>query len=136
MNIKKIVIVGTMAFVITLSPVFSGYSSTDVALNPAQQADQSTDRNEDDRDPVIEALGLNNEEALYEDLLQGHSLTDIALKEDKNIDQVIQLQVTQLKEQIHSRFIEGSLSEEQYLQQIDEVPDIIASSVLQRYDLA
>ncbi|GGH37122.1 hypothetical protein [Paenibacillus segetis] len=137
MNIKQVIIVGTMAFVVTLSPGLSGYSaSAAVALNPPKLTDLSNDAKETEVDPVIEALGFTDEEGIYEELLEGHSLADMAESNHKDVNQIIDLQVSQLREQVTVRYAQGSLTQEQYEQQLDEIPSIVADSVLKRYDLS
>lgn len=137
MNIKQVIIVGTMAFVITLGPSLSGYlSGTDTALNQPKQTDLSNDTKENGIDPLVEALGLTDEEAVYEELLEGHSLADIAEANHKDVSQIIELQVSQLQEQLLIRFSEGNLTQEQYEQQVNELPDIITDSVHRQYALS
>lgn len=137
MNIKQVIIVGTMAFFVTLSPGLSGYSvSAAVALNPPKLTDLSNDAKETEVDPVIEALGFAEEDDMYEELLEGHSLADIAESNHKDVNHIIELQVSQLREQVTIRYLQGNLTKEQYKQQLDEIPSIVEDSVLKRYTLS
>ncbi|GIP52693.1 MULTISPECIES: hypothetical protein [Paenibacillus] len=134
MNIKRIVIVGTMACVITVIPGISGHTSSKAyaAAFPAMLSHLDKSR-ETGKDRFIESLGLTNERVLYDSLLEGQSLADIAESNEKEIDTVIQLQTEQLQQQLTQRFASGQLSETAYRLQMEETPEIIKESVYQSY---
>lgn len=134
MNIKRIFIVGTMACVITVIPGISGHTSSKAyaAAFPAMLSHLDKSR-ETGKDRFIESLGLTNERVLYDSLLEGQSLADIAESNEKEIDSVIQLQTEQLQQQLTERFASGQLSETAYMLQMEETPEIIKESVYQSY---
>lgn len=141
MIIKRIVIVGTMACFITLGSGLSGQTAAAakaLALIPAKQADQNNSNSKQKKsDPLIEAIGLANSEdhtdGLYEALAAGNSLADIAISNQKDVDSIISLQVSQLQEQLDQRFADGHISIEAYQQQSQELVAIISESVAKKY---
>ncbi|MFD1175519.1 hypothetical protein ACFQ3W_04280 [Paenibacillus puldeungensis] len=135
MKIKQVIIVGTMAFVITLSPSLSGYlSSLAYAANPSKPTSfSSPDKTENPRDELNSLLGMSSDQEVYEALLEGQSLADIAESHEQDADRVIDLQVDQMKELLMQRVLQGSLSQEAYEEQVRELPELIANSVHTRY---
>ncbi|WP_410771194.1 hypothetical protein [Fontibacillus sp. BL9] len=134
MNIKQIVIVGTMACVITVIPGISGHTSN-IACAAAISAKLTSLDNtkETGKDTLIDSLGLSTDKALYDALLDGQSLSEIATSNDKQVDSVISLQTTQLQQQLTQRYNEGQLSEASYLLQMEEASEIISASAHQPY---
>ncbi|RCX18223.1 hypothetical protein DFP94_107178 [Fontibacillus phaseoli] len=134
MNIKKIVIVGTMACVITVIPGISGHTSSKAyaAVFPAMLSHLDKSK-ETGKDRFIDSLGLSDEGVLYDSLLEGQSLADIAKSNDKEVNSVIQLQTEQLQQQLTQRFATGQLNETAYRLQMEEAPGIIKDSVYQTY---
>ncbi|MNW52340.1 hypothetical protein D3C74_298560 [compost metagenome] len=137
MNIKQVVIVGTMAFAITLTPSISGHFNSGAASAcPFKQSNLNNNAApESENDDFYDALGVSDDESIYEALFQGHSLADIAEAHQQDVDQIIELQVGQLEEQLTLRFSQGDLSPEAYAEQIKELPNMIKESVHKRYTI-
>jgi hypothetical protein len=143
MTIRRIVIVGTMACFITLGSGISGQTAAAakaLALIPAKQVDQNkSNSKQKNSDPLIDAVGIANNEnctdALYEALAAGNSLADITISNQKDVDSVISLQVSQLQEQLDKRLADGHISIEAYQQQSQELVAIISESVSKKYHI-
>jgi hypothetical protein len=140
MNPKRIIIVGTMAIAITISAgVFGNDASANTLsisidksgnhdktkeINPSAEA-ANTNVNED----ITQVLGLSSDVELYESLYKGSSLADIAENNQVPLQNIIDLQVSELTEQLDSRLANGSISPVTYLLQKSELPDIITKSI-------
>ncbi|MMZ62133.1 hypothetical protein D3C76_252250 [compost metagenome] len=137
MNIKQVVIVGTMAFVITLNPGISGHwIGGSASACPIKQSNLNSNNSpESENDDFTEALGVSTDEAVYNALLNGNSLADIAESHQQDIDGIVELQVSQLQKQLTERYRQGNLSSESYTEQMNELPEIIKESVYKRYTL-
>ncbi|MNW42806.1 hypothetical protein D3C74_199890 [compost metagenome] len=68
-------------------------------------------------------------------MLEGESLADIAESRGQDADRVIRLQVAQLQEQLQKRLNEGSLTQEAYELQLQELPELVAQSARTRYTI-
>lgn len=135
MNIKQVVIVGTMACVITIVPAISGQTPGKAyAANPTKITNQN-DSKDSGADRLNETLGLSTDKALYDALLDGQSLVDIAALNQKDIDPVIMLQTEQLQQQLTRRFDAGQLSEVSYKKLMEEAAEIIKASAHQSYHI-
>ncbi|MBA9083702.1 hypothetical protein FHR92_000145 [Fontibacillus solani] len=137
MNIKQVVIVGTMAFVITLTPGISAQlNSGSASACPIKQSNLHNDNtSESENDDFNEALGVSADETVYNALLEGNSLADIADSHQQDVDRLIELQVSQMQGQLTQRYRQGNLSPESYSEQMKELPDIIKESVYKRYTI-
>ncbi|MNP50705.1 hypothetical protein D3C76_1449850 [compost metagenome] len=136
MNIKQVVIIGTMAVVITLNPSTFGQWIGGASACPIEESNlNNNNSSESENDDFAEALGVSSNEAVYNALLEGSSLADIAESHQQDVDYIIALQVSQLQSQLTDRYMQGSLSTESYLEQMTELPDIIKESVYKRYTL-
>lgn len=134
MNIKHVFIVGTMAFVITLSNNLTGGSISNLVI--ASPSLSSLDNTADtERDEFHDALGLTENESAYNALLEGKSLADIAESNQQDVSRIIDLQVKQMKDQLTLRLQQGSISPQSYDEQIKELPAIIQESVYNRYNI-
>lgn len=135
LKLKKVVILGTMALVITINPSFSSYLTTlAYAAHPSKQSSLSNDA-ERPEDELNGLLGASSDQEVYDALLEGQSLTDIAELNGQDADRVIQLQITQLQEQLRQRLKEGSLTREAYELQLQELPELVANSAQTRYTI-
>lgn len=126
-NIKYVILAGTIAVAVTFG------SAT--AATP-RQADADTGlskwaaaQTEEPGDTLLDALQLNQERELYDQLYEGHTLADIAAAGGGDAEKVIALQVSQLQDQLDARLAGGDITYEQYRLQSEELPDIIRSSV-------
>ncbi|MEF2966419.1 hypothetical protein V3851_11315 [Paenibacillus sp. M1] len=136
-NIKRIVIVGTMACVITVIPGISGHiSATVYAAAAAPTGLSSLDKTKpSDSDRLTETLGLNSDKELYDALLDGQSLAEIAAAHHKEVDPAIAMQTEQLQQQLTRRYADGQLSEAAYRQQMAEAAEIISASAHRPYKI-
>ena len=130
MNIKRVVIVGTM--VVAMS--FGGTSWSKLTVNASPVAKWST-TSVADEDELLVALNQSSDEELYEALYDGKSLQDIVTEHNGNISDVINLQVAQLTKQLQLRLANGSISVQQYEVQKAELKDIVTQSVLTSFSI-
>ncbi|MNN06188.1 hypothetical protein D3C81_1189700 [compost metagenome] len=126
-----------MAFVITLNPSISGqWIAGSASACPIKQSNlNDSNSSESENDDFTESLGVSTDEAVYNALLEGNSLADIAESHQQDVDRIIELQVSQLQDQLTQRYRQGSLSPQSYSEQMNELPDIIKESVYKRYTL-
>jgi hypothetical protein len=140
MNPKRIIIVGTMAIVITISAgVFGNDASANtlsVSIDKSGNQDKTKEINSSAentnsivKEDITQALGLSSDEELYESLYKGSSLADLAENKQVPLQNIIDLQVSELTEQLDSRLANGSISPVTYLLQKSELPDIITKSI-------
>lgn len=134
-KLKKVVILGTMALVITINPSMSGYlTSLAYAAHPSKQSSLSNDA-ERPEDELNGLLGASSDQEVYDALLEGKSLADIAESHGQDADRVVRLQVAQLQEQLQKRLNEGSITREAYELQLQELPDLVADSARTGYTI-
>jgi hypothetical protein len=134
-KLKKVVILGTMALVITINPSMSGYlTSLAYAAHPSKQSSLSNDA-ERPEDELNSLLGASSDQEVYDALLEGKSLADIAESHGQDADRVVRLQVAQLQEQLQKRLNEGSITREAYELQLQELPDLVADSARTGYTI-
>jgi len=124
MNIKRVVIIGTM--VVAMSFGGTSWGKLTVSASPVAKWSTSSVAESDD---LLDALNQSSDEELYEALYSGKSLQDIVTEQDGNIADVIHLQVSQLTKQLQLRLASGSITEQQYIVQKAELKDIITQSV-------
>jgi hypothetical protein len=140
MNPKRIIIVSTMAIVITIS---AGLTTENASANTSsvsfgksgdynkikEISSPTPDANTAIKEDITQVLGLTSNQELYDALYSGNSLATIAENNNVAIQDVIDLQVAELSAQLDSRFASGSISPITYLLQKLELPDIIAKSI-------
>jgi hypothetical protein len=140
MNPKRIIIVGTMAIVITISAGMFGNDASahtlSISIDKSGNHDKTEEHNFsiDDADTTVtdditQVLGLVSDEELYESLYTGSSLADIADNNQVPLQHIIDLQVAELTKQLDSRLANGSITPVTYLLQKSELPDIITKSI-------
>lgn len=138
MDPKRILMASAMAFAITFGTILCNEeANAGTAVVPhdkagAQGKTKPTDPQAQqvvENDPLHYALGVSSEEELYDALYKGHSLADIAHHNDKEIQGVIELQVSELTEQLDKRLLNGSITPSTYQAQIAELNDIVTKSV-------
>jgi hypothetical protein len=136
---KRIIIVGTMAIVITIG-VFRNETNVNayVSIISLDKSDVSQTKKTNLTIPhkqrfatgdFLQSLGASSEEEVYDALYNGKSLADIAKSNHKDVQPLIDLQVTELTAQLDQRLAAGSLSPEDYQAQKAELPDLISKSV-------
>ncbi|CAM4402532.1 hypothetical protein [Paenibacillus tarimensis] len=123
MNPKRIIVVGTLAFAITISSMIG----TDNANAQSAVAPQSMSQDTDDI--FLRALGAEDEEEVYQALYSGMSLAELAETNNSDIKELIRLQIAELTAQLDERLASGSLTLEEYQAQKAELPEIIISSI-------
>ncbi|GAB6989735.1 hypothetical protein [Paenibacillus pini] len=124
MNIKRVMIVGTMVVVMSFGSTALGGSIT--SASPVAKWFSTGIAEKDD---LLEALNELSDEDLYESLYEGKSLYDIAATQGGDIANVIELQVKQLTEQLDDRLRSGSITSAQYAAHKEEIPEIVEQSV-------
>jgi len=127
MNIKRVMIVGTMVAVLSFGNTMLNGSIT--SASPVIKL-SAADNRSPEKDDLLEALNQPSDKELYESLYEGKSLYDIAADQDGDIDKVIELQTKQLEQQLDDRLQNGSITTEQYAAQREELKEIIEQSVL------
>lgn len=126
MNPKQIIIVGTIAIVVTLS----GGIWTDKANARIKNTEAPTQRiNIEVQDALLHLLGVSSNEEMQEALYNGKSLADIAKDNNGDVRRVIALQLTEMTEQLDLRLAQGSITLDQYRAQRSELAEIITRSV-------
>ncbi|WP_151735583.1 SHOCT domain-containing protein ['Paenibacillus yunnanensis' Narsing Rao et al. 2020] len=124
MNIKRVMIVGTM--VVAMSFGGTAWARTVVLAAPVAKWSISS---VDGSDALLAALKQRSDEELYEALYDGKSLKEIAEENGGDIESVINLQTAELQEQLDERLASGSISQQQYEAQRAELREIVAASV-------
>ncbi|MDN4600895.1 hypothetical protein P5G61_06650 [Paenibacillus sp. F6_3S_P_1C] len=135
MNIKRVIIVGTM--VVTMS--FAGTAWGRSAISPIPLAKWSIvniDTKDESKDELLSALNQQSEDDLFQNLYAGKSLRMIADENEGDLNEVIALQIRQLKEQLDQRLANGSISSEQHAVQSGELEELVTASAHAAYNLA
>lgn len=122
MSSKRIIIVGTMVFALTVG----GASWNNNAS--ASSITKSLNTTFPVQDDLLQVLDLSSDDEIYDALYNGKTLADIAEGNDVDIEDVIDLQVEELIKQLDLRLANGSLTLAQYEEQKSEVRDIITKS--------
>lgn len=125
MNPKQIVMVGTMALVISISSMLQDNKA--FAQCPTHPLDKPSAMSA--QDDFHQALGVTSDEEVYDALYAGKSLADIAGDNKKDVQPLIDLQVAQLAQQLEARYAGGSLTAQQYESHMAELRRIITDSV-------
>ncbi|MFF2909293.1 hypothetical protein [Paenibacillus sp. NPDC057934] len=125
MNIKRVMIVGTMVVAMSFGGTAWGSSITSASPVAKWVATGIADK-----DDLLEALNQSSDEELYDSLYDGKSLQDIATDQGGDIANVIELQLTQLTQQLDERLHSGSITAEQYAAHKAEIKEIVEQSVL------
>lgn len=138
MSPKQILMASTIAIAITISSVmWNDETSTSSLMSPMDKSDTYNKSEESNlslyhtsaKEDLIEVLGVTSDEDIYDALFEGKSLADIAIDNQMDIKQVINLQTAELTEQLDLRLASGSISPEVYEAQKSELTAIITHSV-------
>ncbi|MBW7476078.1 hypothetical protein K0T92_15130 [Paenibacillus oenotherae] len=125
MNPKQIIIVGTIAIVITLS----GGIWTDKANAGSKSPISPTQKvNIEVQDALLQLLGASSNDEVQEALYNGESLADIAKNNNRDVQHIIALQMAEMTEQLDSRLAQGSITLDQYQAQRSELAEIVTRS--------
>ncbi|MCJ8013612.1 hypothetical protein MUG84_17960 [Paenibacillus sp. KQZ6P-2] len=124
MNIRRIMIIGTMVVVISFGG--TAFKGSIASASPVVKFSPSDTTENDD---LLEALNQSSDEELYNSLQEGKSLHDIAADQGGDIANVIELQMAQLTQQLDDRLYSGSITAEQYAAYKEELKDIVEQSV-------
>ncbi|WP_274648654.1 SHOCT domain-containing protein [Paenibacillus humicola] len=133
MNPKRIIIVGTMAFVITVS---GGIWADKTSASPLSKSgsfktkDGGTPARHHTagQDAFLRGLGASSDEDVFTALYNGKSLADIAAANHADIQSIIDLQVSELTRQLQERLARGSITPDQFEAQKAELPGLITGS--------
>lgn len=93
------------------------------------------DPGEGSSDELLSALNQSSEEDLYQKLYNGKSLRTITEENRGNWDEVIAIQVRQLREQLDERLASGSISSKQHAAQQAELEALVTQSANTAYNL-
>lgn len=94
------------------------------------------DTREGNSDELLSALNQASEADLYQELYSGKSLRTITEENNGNLDEVIAVQVRQLREQLDERLASGSIRSEQHAAQQAELEELVTQSANTAYSLA
>jgi hypothetical protein len=135
------IIIGTMTIVVTIGGVIWSH---DTSANPFSKtlsqaidtikpgnetlSDSDTLANITD-DTFLQTVGAASDEEVYDALYEGKSLAQITQDYDKDVQQLIDLQVGELTTQLTSRLASGSITTGEYDAQVAEATDIITRSI-------
>lgn len=135
------IIIGTMTIVVTISGVIWSH---DTSANPySKTLSQAIDTVKPDNeslsdsdtlvnitdDAFLQTVGGASDEEVYDALYEGKSLAQITQDNDKDVQQLIDLQVGELTTQLTSRLTSGSITTGEYDAQVAEATDIISRSI-------
>lgn len=138
MTTKQWIMIGTIVIMITLNggPGRDGVRTAEAAsvtfFDTSSQAD-SEDAAAAElakfSNPLDQAIGEEADSVIYDALLQGKTLADVAYDHGADVDSLIRHQVAQLTVQLDERLAAGSISDEVYAAQRGELYEIVARSV-------
>lgn len=141
MSPKSIIIVGTMAFAITIG---SGIWSDKAGASPMVKVDvyklkqiqlPAQQENLTARDHYLRFLGAESDEEVYDSLMDGKTLAEIANANEADVQNVIALQIAQMTEQLDKRLAGGGITPDAYFAQKAELADIVTKSAYgEKYD--
>lgn len=95
------------------------------SANPSENNRSTAPLKED----LLHVLRLSSDEDIYNAQYNGESLADIAKANKVDVQKIIELQLTELTEQLNLRVSSGSITPEQYEAQRAELREIITKSV-------
>ncbi|RAV02037.1 hypothetical protein DQG13_10995 [Paenibacillus sp. YN15] len=128
--------IGTIVIMITLNggPGRDGVRTADAASLTILGTSSQTDREDaanfaESSDPLAQAIGEDADSVIYDALLEGKTLAEVANEHGADVDSLIRHQVAQLAAQLDERLAAGSISEDIYAAQREELYDIVARSV-------
>lgn len=136
MTTKQWIMIGTIVIMITLNggPGKDGVRTAEAAslavLGTSSQTDHEDTANfAGSSDPLAQAIGEDADSVIYDALLEGKTLAEVADEHGVDVDSLIRHQVAQLAAQLDERLAAGSISEDVYFAQQVELYDIVARSV-------
>ena len=123
MSPKRIIIVGTMVFMIT----FSGglWSDRTSAGSPTEEKNIAVSEDED----LYALLKGSTEEEVRAALYEGKSLAEVATEKQVDVERIILLQIREMTKQLDLRLARGSITPQEYRLQKEELREIITRSV-------
>lgn len=133
MNTKQLIMIGTLAILITFSSgalkeEWNTAAASPLTLSGTGPAD-AEEAEAAGEEALYQALGVASSQELYDALYDGETMADIALSRGKDVNAVISLQSEQLKRQLEERLASGSISAAVYEAQLQEVEEIVAASI-------
>jgi hypothetical protein len=91
------------------------------------------DTKDNSGDELLSALNQQSEDDLVQDLYAGKSLRMIADENNGDFNEVVSLQIRQLKEQLDQRLASGSISAEQHAVHSSELEELVTESAHTAY---
>jgi hypothetical protein len=136
MNPKRLIIVGTVALVVTIGgKIWNDETKAVVSLSFSPVGHFVVSKaNETAQADLTQVLGVSSDEEIYDALYNGKSLANIAEDNHADVQNVIDLQVAELTVQLTNRLDNGSISPTEYQLQKSELPEIITKSVYTAMD--
>ncbi|NOU94292.1 hypothetical protein GC093_13840 [Paenibacillus sp. LMG 31456] len=129
MNPKRILMISTMTLSITIIGGLWNEEARAKASHGQPENFEAQSVQVAAKDEFLQVLGASSDEDVYNSLLEGKSLADIADKNNEDVKHIINLQIAELTKQLDSRFANGSISPTEYQLQKQEFADIIKKSV-------
>lgn len=126
---KRILIVGTMVLTITSGLGIWDKKAAADSYSSLREEITSQNKQISSQDHFLQALGASSNEEVYDALLQGKSLAEIAGKHQADVDRIVNLQVAELSAQLDARFADGSLPLDKYFALKAEIADTVKRSV-------
>ena len=123
MHAKRILMLSTLAVAIALG--------TQMLEKHAAKADPSSKTMNRDTasEDFLRVLGASSEDEVKEALYEGASLAEIAKRNGRDPDDVVRLQIDDLVQQMKLRLESGSITQEAFALQMEEVEEIVKKSV-------
>ncbi|MCQ4087588.1 hypothetical protein [Saccharibacillus sp. JS10] len=134
-NLKRIWIIGTLALGITLGSSLSGSKVEAEAIYSETPPSSSDDVSSTRSSAFLHALGVSNEQQVYDLMYEGFSLRDIARLSGGHEAQLLTIQIDELDQQLKERLADGQITEEAYIAYKAELPEIIASSLSSKIEI-
>ncbi|WP_442601964.1 hypothetical protein [Paenibacillus sp. KN14-4R] len=142
MHPKQFIMVGTMAFAITIGFTFWKEDNQvhAASIQLVKVDTQTTDKQEEltsvspytdlnNNESFKMTLGASSDEDIYDALYDGKTLADIAAGNNQDVQSIINLQVAEMTAQLDERLASGSITPTVYHAQKSELSSIITDSV-------
>ncbi|AWB43050.1 hypothetical protein DCC85_01580 [Paenibacillus sp. CAA11] len=133
MNKKRLLIVGTLTFFLSLGGAAWGHQA--MAYPFIQVPVVAVAQGQDEEDDLLPLLGMSEDKELQDALYSGQSLAMLAERHQADPLEVVDLQVKELASQLKSRFEAGLISQEQYVNHLAELREVVTQSVHTPYNI-
>jgi hypothetical protein len=129
MNRKRMMVICTLLLALSIGQSSTWGSRANASAVAPERALQIQDDKTSKDDELLNTLGVSSDEQLYDALYNGHTLADIAQKNERDAQAVVDFQVAQLTEQLDQRLADKSITPEQYKAHKAELTQVVAKSV-------